>query len=140
MPLEVIGRDLEEISLPTEGEWVKVLKVLGKPHQHEIAMRTAARARVLGMAFPLDPTDPVLQTESMLCTLSVAIRAWSWKESITLESVRGLDDDSQAVIFARLQELYPAARDEAAERDLSAPGASTSAPAESPQASSAGSQ
>lgn len=140
MPLESVSRDLITIELPVEGEWVKVLPALGRSHHQEIATRTAARARALGLTVFEGANDALLVQEASYATLSVAIREWSHREAITGESVRRLDDDSQIAIFERLAELYPPPRTDDGRKNLSAPGqAQSSAEVESPQ-NSGGSQ
>ena len=127
MPLEPQLRELETITLPTEGDWVRVLKTIGKSHKEETARRTAARARALGFAFPLDAEEPLLLVEGAFCMLSVVIREWSFDEAITIESVRRLDDESKAVIFDRMAELYPEPRTDDERKNLNGAGPSTPA-------------
>lgn len=105
MPLEGVNKDTVQIDLATEGEFVRVVKVLGKADRQEIATRTAARAQVLGI--PVDEGNDLLRMEAGYATLSVVIREWGWKDRISIESVKRLDDESLAVIFERLAELYP---------------------------------
>ncbi len=136
MPLAEPSKEVVEIQLPTEGEWVKVLKTLGATHKQEIATRTAARVRFLGL--PFSETDPIVIQEASYATLSVVIREWGWKQPITMETVRGLDDDSTTAIFARMGELYPADRTEDERKNSSGDGAEPSSAAAPSQTSSAG--
>ncbi|PKN81530.1 MAG: hypothetical protein CVU47_06340 [Chloroflexi bacterium HGW-Chloroflexi-9] len=124
MPLEPANRDHVRIDLPAEGEWVNVKGALSRADEREIGIRTRARAEVLGL--PVDGSSAVLRNEGALMVLSVVIRAWSYPEPITIESVRRLDDDSKNVIFARLADLYPPARTDDDRKNSPAPGVTPS--------------
>lgn len=136
MPLEIGNPELVEIALPTAGEWVRVKKTMSKSDRKDIALRTAARAQILGI--PLDNSNPLIQTEATFVTLAVAIREWSFGVPITTDSVRSIDDDSQAVIFEKLVELLPSTRTDDDLKNSSGSGAAPSSDGEPSLPSSAG--
>lgn len=135
MPLESVVRDLIHIDLPAEGEWVKILPSLGRSHREEINTRVMARMRVLGLSAE---NDPLLLTEAALVGLSVIIRAWSFPEPITIESVRRLDEASQGAVFERMATTYQPPRTDDERKNSSAPGATPGSTAERSQTGSGG--
>lgn len=141
MPLQKTDdRDLEHIDLPAEGEWVEVKRRLGKDDEREITRRMLLGQKVTpGQA--LDDWDAgEMHDRATFSTIEVALKKWSFTEPITPANIRALDDDSLAVITAKLDELYPAPRTDDEVKNSSAPSAARTSTAESSPKNSGGSQ
>ena len=148
MPL-VRNDDLVRIDLPAEGEWVEVKRRLSRGDEiavqkslmaglklpPELIARLAERgltAAKVGEAVMGHGIDAAQFIEgAQFATLDVAIKAWSFGETVTPEAIRALDGESIDAIITRLNEMYPGPRTDDGRKNLSGSGAAPSS-AEAP--------
>lgn len=113
--------DLVRIGLPAEGEWVEVKRCLSRGDEIAIQKAIAKNARLNSVesvsTFELDGPEAIEAAE--FAGLDMAIKAWSFRESVTPQNIRALDPESVAVIKARLNELYERPRTDDERKNLS---------------------
>lgn len=115
MPLIRASRETVRIDLPSPGEWVEVKRTLGRNDRLTVSRRAGEAMRIIidASGARRAEIDAVLAQElADYAVLEVAIVRWSFPDPLTPENIRCLDDESLAVIKARLDELYPAERTE----------------------------
>lgn len=107
MPLIKASTDTVRIDLPADGEWVEVKASLSRADERLVQRKvlSAARVGVAGDTFDLDAG--LAYDAAEFATLETAIVRWSFKDAITPNAIRCLDDASVDALKAKLDELYP---------------------------------
>lgn len=139
MPLlRTLDTDLETIPLPTDGEWVKVKRKMGRDDERAVTrLLLAGKPATAETRITIDAAQ---LSDAVFCTMQVVLKEWSFAEAINADNIRALDDASVECIAGRIGELYESPRTEEATGNSSGDGARLSLVEEPSPKPSAGSQ
>ena len=123
--LKTSDSDLVTISLPSEGEWVKVKAKLGRDDERSVTRLLLTGQRVeAGKTLETFDLGAIFE-QAVFATFEVAIKAWSSALPITPANIRSLDDESVQSIRAALEALYEKPRTDDESKNSGASGAAT---------------